>query len=133
MTDAARFRRSLLMDRWPTVLGLVSAVGAIGVIALADKEVEIFGPVAALMAGIYVMAYVLGRPWTAWVALAVLSTVMSVLQILEMKDVLPLNPAVGMSIVVVALWLWAMARRLFTDGAAFSLQTAGGSVSGPRP
>jgi hypothetical protein len=125
MTDMASFKRAPLSARWPTALGLVSAAGAIGVIALTDNEPDILGPVVVLMAGIYVLTYALGRPKTAWLALVVLSTLMSVLQIMDMKEVLPVSTAVGMSIAVVVLWLWAAARRLFTDGAPLSLQTAG--------
>jgi hypothetical protein len=77
------------------------------------------------MAAIYLMAYALGRPWTVWIALAVLSTLVGVCQVLAGLDLLPVDPAVAMSVVAVLLWLWTIARRRFTDGRTFSLQTAG--------
>jgi hypothetical protein len=54
-----------------------------------------------------------------------LSTGFSGLLLLDTIDALPVDPAVGMSIVVVLLWLWTVARRRFTDTSMFSLQTAG--------
>jgi hypothetical protein len=76
MTNAVSTRA---VDRWPTAVGLVGAAGAVAVIALLDDEVETFGPVVVMMAGIYLMAYALGRPVTAWLALFVLSAAVSVL------------------------------------------------------
>jgi hypothetical protein len=114
-----------LTDRWPTALALVSIAGAITAIALLDREEELFGPIVVMMAAIYLMAYALGRQWTAWIALAVLSAVVSVLYALHLADVLPFDPAVGMSVVAVLLWLWTVARRRFADGPIFALQTAG--------
>jgi hypothetical protein len=118
-------RPTKLTDRWPTALALVCAVGAVSAIALLDRQVELFGPVVVTMAGIYLMAYALGRPRTAWLALVVLSAIVAVLYALDQNDVLPVGAAAGMSVVVVLVWLWAMARRRFTDGGTFSLQTAG--------
>lgn len=124
MTTVQSPRPIKLVDRWPTALAVVGLAGAISVIVLLDREVELFGPVVVMMAGIYLMAYAVGRPRAAWVALAVLSAVVSVLHALRQAGVLPIEPAVGMSIVVVLLWLWAVARRRFTDGGVFLLQTA---------
>jgi len=118
-------RRTKLTDRWPTAAAIVAFAGAAVVIAALDLEVEIFGPIVVTMAAIYLMAYALGRPWTVWIALAVLTTVLSVLLVLDLLDVLPVDTAVAMSIVGVLLWLWTVARRLFTDTGTFSLQTAG--------
>ena len=114
-----------LVDRWPTALALVFVAGSLLLIVRLDREVELFGPVVVMMAGIYMMAYAIGRPWTAWISLVVLSGVMSVLQVLDLTEVLPVDPTVGMSVVVVLLWLWAVARRRYTDGRIFARQTAG--------
>ena len=125
MTDVALPQRSRLTDRWPTALGIAGGAGVIAVIALLDREVEFFAPVVVMMAGIYLMAYALGRQSAAWLALLVLSVVVSVLLGLDGAGALPFDPAIGMSGVVLLLWLWTVARRRYTDGATFSLQTAG--------
>lgn len=124
MTDMALSRRDRLIDRWPTAVAVVAFSGAVFVIVSLDREVEFFGPVVVTMAAIYLMAYALGRPRTVWIALAVLSMVMSVLLVLDEADLLPVDPAVAMSVVAVLLWLWTMARRRFADAGTFSLQTA---------
>jgi hypothetical protein len=130
VTNGASLRRARITDRWPTAAAIVVGVGGIVLIAVLDREVEFFGPVVVMMAGIYLMAFALGRPWTVWIALAVLSTVASVLLVLDGLDVLPASPAVGMSIIVVVLWLWTVAQRRFRDARTFSLQTAGMVVFG---
>jgi len=112
-----------LTDRWPTGLAIVTVAFAIGLMAMVDNEAELFGPSVAVMAGIYMLAYVVGRPWTAWLAFALLSAVMSVLQVLH-------EPFAGIVVVVAVLWLLAVARRRFTDVDTFSLQTAGMLVFG---
>jgi hypothetical protein len=130
MTDAAAQRPARLTDRWPTALAIVTVAFAIGLMALVDNEAELFGPSVTVMAGIYMLAYVLDRPWTAWVAFAVMSAVMSVLQVLHGLDVSWADPFVGIVVVVALLWLAAIARRRFTDPETFSLQTAGMVVFG---
>ncbi|HEX6338965.1 MAG TPA: hypothetical protein VFZ85_18575 [Jiangellaceae bacterium] len=125
MTEIAMPRRTRLSDRWPTALALVVIAGAVMVIALIDREVELFGPAIATMAGIYLFAYAIGRPWTAWLAFVALSAVVSLLHLLPRLDVWDVDPAVGMAVVLVVLWLWAVARRRYTDAATFSLQTVG--------
>src|SRR4051812_15893000 len=125
MTNVATARRNGLTDRWPTGVAIVGGAGAIAVIALLDREVELFGPVVVMMAGIYLMAFALGRPRTVWIALAVFSVVVAVLLVLDQVGVLPVSAAVGMSIIVVLVWLWSVARRRYTDAPTFSLQTAG--------
>jgi hypothetical protein len=118
-------RRAKPVDRWPSALALVFAAGAIVVIALIDNEERVFGPSIATMAGIYLLAYAIGRPWTAWLGFVILSVVVSVLQTLWRLDVPATEPAAGMTVVLVLLWLWALARRRFTDHGTFTVQTAG--------
>jgi hypothetical protein len=125
MTDTAVPRRAGLADRWPTALALVFTAGAIAVIALLDREAALFGPSVAVMAGNYLMAFADDRPWTAWPAFVGLSGLVTVLQVLRLTDVLDVDPGIGMTVVLVPLWLWAVARRRFTDVGTFSVQTAG--------
>jgi hypothetical protein len=110
-----------IVDRWPTGLGLLANAGVVALILLSNREAELFGPSVAVMAGIYLMAYAIGRPWTAWLAFAVLSAVMAGLQ----ARVLDVDPSVGITVVVVALWLWTVAQHRYADGGLFWLQTAG--------
>ncbi|MEV4627291.1 hypothetical protein AB0J90_13465 [Micromonospora sp. NPDC049523] len=125
MTDTALPQRARAADRWPTALALVVIAGAVTVITLLDREVEFFGPAIATMAGIYLVAYADGRPWTAWPAFVGLSAVVSVLHVLRSLRVLDVDPAVGMTVVLLPLWLWGVLRRRFTDAGTFTLQTAG--------
>jgi hypothetical protein len=125
MTDTVAPRRATLADRWPTALALVMTAGAVAVIALLDHEAEYFGPAVATMAGIYLVAYVIGRPWTAWLAFVALSAVVTTLHLLAGRTAEWIDPAVGMTAVLVVLWLCAVARRRFTDGRTFAIQTAG--------
>src|SRR5690606_3538962 len=64
--DATLPRRARLSDRWPTAVAIIASAGAIAVMVLFDNEVRYFGPSVATMAGIYLLAYAIGRPWTAW-------------------------------------------------------------------
>lgn len=130
MTDTALPQRSRFVDRWPSGLALVVIAVALTVIVLVDRDAELFGPAVATMAGIYVMAYAIGRPWTAWLAFVVLSAVVTLLHISARLDLPSVDPAVGMTVLLVPLWLWAVLRRRFTDGGTFSVQTAGMVVFG---
>jgi len=130
MTEVSAQRPARLTDRWPTALAIVTVAFAIGLMALVDNEAELFGPSVTVMAGIYMLAYVIGRPWTAWLAFAVMSTVMSVLQVLHAMDVSWADPFVGIVVVLALLWLLTIARKRFTDLDTFSLQTAGAVVFG---
>ncbi|MEV6965411.1 hypothetical protein AB0M47_09865 [Hamadaea sp. NPDC051192] len=114
-----------ILDRWPSALGLVSIAGAVAVLVLSSRDelpfgpADLFGPAIATMAGIYLMAYALGKPWTAWLAFVVLSVAVSVFHVLYLRTGAP-NPAVGMAAVLVVLWIWVVAARR-----QLSLQTAG--------
>jgi hypothetical protein len=125
VTETALPQRKGLVDRWPTALALVVIAGAIMAIALVDREAELFGPAIATMAGIYLVAYAIGRPRTAWLAFVALSAVVSLFHFLQRSGGWDVDPAVGMTVVLVVLWLWAVARRRYTDADTFSVQTAG--------
>jgi hypothetical protein len=117
--------RARLSDRWPTAVAIVASAGAIAVMLLFDGDVRYFGPSVATMAGIYLMAYAIGRPWTVWPAFIAMSAVVTALQLLQTHRVLGFGVATGMSLVLVLLWLWSLARGRFRDLRMFSLQTAG--------
>jgi hypothetical protein len=117
-----------ITDRWPTALAVVATAGGIAAMVLADREVDWFGPSVAVMAAIYLLAYAIGRPGSAWLAFLVLSVVMTVLQILADRG--DTDPALGMAVVLVVLWLAVVARRRYTDRPIFTLQTAGAVVFG---
>ncbi|MFI6782081.1 hypothetical protein [Micromonospora sp. NPDC050276] len=125
MTEQSLARRPRLVDRWPVAVALLVVAGAVTVIALVHERAELFGPAVATMAGIYLIAYALGRPWTAWLAFAVLSAVVTGLHLLARLLSLPIDPAVGMTLLLVPLWVWAVARRRFIPTRTFSVQTAG--------
>jgi len=125
VTETALPQRKGLVDRWPTALALVVIAGAIIAITLVDREAELFGPAIATMAGIYLVAYAIGRPRTAWLAFVALSAVVSLFHLLQRSGGWDVDPAVGMTVVLVVLWLWAVAMRRYTDAGTFSVQTAG--------
>jgi hypothetical protein len=118
-------RRARLSDRWPSAVAIVASSGAIAVVVLFDGDVRYFGPSVATMAGIYLMAYAIGRPWTVWPAFIVLSALVTALQLLQAHQILALGVATGMALVLVLLWLWSLARGRFRDRRTFTLQTAG--------
>jgi hypothetical protein len=78
---------------------------------LGDRDAELFGPAVATMAGIYLIAYAIGRPWTAWLAFVVLSAGVAPLHLLPRLNLPSVDPAVGMTVVLVPLWFGAVARR----------------------
>lgn len=104
-----------MADRWPTALALVFIAGAIAVIALVDREAELFGPSVAVMAGIYLMAYAIGWPWTAWLAFVLLSAVMTVLQQLRRTEVLDVDPGISMTVVAVVMGVGTAPVRRHRD------------------
>lgn len=125
MTGTTFPRPAKLTDRWPSALAIVAIAGAITVMALGDREVEVFGPSIATMAGIYLVAYAVGRPWTAWLAFVGLSAVVSVLHVLHRLEVPGADPATGMTVLLLPLWLWAVARRRTCNSGTLAVQTAG--------
>lgn len=114
-----------VVRRWPTALAVVAAAGVVLVIVMFANEADYFGASIATMAGIYLFAYGLGRPWSAWLAFVLLSALVTVLQFAHTHGVLPFDAPVGMAAVVVVLWLWTVVRRRFTDQPTFAVQTAG--------
>src|SRR5215211_8771031 len=69
---------SRLTKRWPTALGLALAAGVCSaVIAGLDVEdvADEFAPGIATMMGIYLAAYAIGRPASAWLAFVALVAV----------------------------------------------------------
>ncbi|MEH1125261.1 hypothetical protein [Micromonospora sp. CPCC 206061] len=114
-----------LKNRWPTALALVSTVGGIAVLALLDRDAELFGPLVAMMAAIYLMAYAIGRPVSVWLALVVMSALISVFHVLDGRGALGVHPGVAMAIVLALTWLWTVTRRRYADSGTFSLQTVG--------
>ncbi|MEO3769625.1 hypothetical protein [Micromonospora sp. B9E7] len=111
--------------RWPVAVALVVVAGAVTVITLVNEHAELFGPAVATMAGIYLMAYAIGRPRTVWLAFAILSAVVTGLHLLARLGPVPVDPAVGMTLVLVPLWVWAAARHRSTRTRTLSVQTAG--------
>jgi hypothetical protein len=130
MTEQSSMRRPGLADRWPIAVALAVVAGAVTVIGLVNEQAELFGPAVATMAGIYLMAYALGRPWTAWLAFVILSVVVTGLHLLARLLALPVDPAVGMTLLLVPLWVWAATRRRSSPTRTFSVQTAGMMVFG---
>lgn len=130
MTGTALPHQTRLVDRWPTALALVVIAGAVTVISFVDREANLFGPAIATMAGIYLVAYAIGRPWTAWLAFIGLSAVVSLFHVLQRMGTWDVDPAVAMTILLVPLWSWAVARRRYTDAGTFSVQTAGMVIFG---
>ena len=80
-----------LVGRWPTALAMVAAAGVVLVIVMFANEADYFGASIATMAGIYLFAYGLGRPWSAWLAFVLLSALVTVLQFAHTHGVLPFD------------------------------------------
>ena len=112
-------RAATATERWPTAVGLVIA-GAVAVVILGlevDEGADEFAPGVATMMGIYVFAYAIGRPASAWMAFAVLAVVAALV------GPLGLDAAVVMTAVLGPLWLWARGRA--GDGQWFTIETLG--------
>lgn len=125
MTETLLPHRPRLVERWPTALALVVIAGAVTAISFVDREANLFGPAIATMAGIYLVAYAIGWPWTAWLAFFGLSAVVSLFHALQRVGMWDVDPAVAMTVLLVPLWLSAVGKRRYTDAGTFSVQTAG--------
>jgi hypothetical protein len=117
-TQTTTFR---LVERWPTALGLVSAAGAVAVIVGldVDEAASTFGPGAAAMMAIYLAAYAVGKPVSAWLAFA------GVIAAATVQSVLGIEGAVGMTAILGLTWLLALWRRQANDRHWFTLETLG--------
>jgi hypothetical protein len=113
---------SRLPERWPTALGLILAAGAAAVILglEADEIADEFAPGVATMIGIYLAAYAIGAPVTAWPAFAVLVVVAALV-----GNLLDVNAGVAMTAILGLLWLWILARGRSSDRPWFAIQTLG--------
>ncbi len=116
-----------LKHRWPTALALVQAAAVIAVVVLLGADVE-FALGIATMAGIYLVAYALGRPAAAWPAYPSLVAVL--LALIALGIDVPVGASVGMTVVLVLLWAWAVWGGRARDGRQFAVQTAGMVIFG---
>lgn len=122
-TGTTRFR---LTERWPTAVGLAVA-GVVAVIILGldvDDLDEEFAPGIATMAGIYLAAYAIGRPVSAWLAFAVLVT------IALLVGGLGVDAGVGMTVILGLLWLLVVMRGRASDRPWFAIESLGLIVFG---
>jgi hypothetical protein len=113
---------SRLAERWPTAVGLIlAAVAAAVILGLDVGEIaDEFAPAIATMMGIYLAAYAIGAPVTAWLAFAVLVVVAALV-----GDLLDVNAGVAMTAILGLLWLWILARGRSSDRPWFTIQTLG--------
>lgn len=111
-------RTAVLTDRWPTAVGLLGFGVSIALIVLLDADSE-FAPGVATMAGIYLVAYALGRPAAAWLAFPALAVVVVLLILVD------IDAGIGMTAVLVPLWIWAVLRGRARDGRWFTIETVG--------
>jgi hypothetical protein len=119
---AAGTTTSRLSERWPAALGLVVAAGVCAAVIPGldvDEVADEFAPAVATMMGIYLAAYAIGKPAAAWSAFVVLVVVAAVVGLFD------LDAAVVMTIVLVPLWLWVLARGRARDHPWFSIETLG--------
>jgi hypothetical protein len=115
-----------LTERWPTAVGLVVAAGGVAVILGldVDEAASDFGPGAAAMMVIYVAAYAIGKPMSAWLAFA------GVIAVAALQGVVGIEGAVGMTVVLGLMWLLALARRRAQEPYWFTVETLGVVVFG---
>jgi hypothetical protein len=108
-----------LTERWPTALGLVLAAGVCAAVILGMDTDEDFAPGVATMMGIYVVAFAIGKPASAWLGFAVLVAAAALMGVLgvEVGYVMPA--------VLVLLWLWVLARGRASDQPWFTIETLG--------
>jgi hypothetical protein len=119
---AAKTTTSDLTERWPTALGLVVAASVIAAVIVGldvDDVADEFAPGVATMMGIYLAAYAIGRPASAWLAFVALVAVA------VLVGPLGLDAAVVMTAVLGPLWLWVLARGRAHDRPWFGIETLG--------
>lgn len=109
---------STLAARWPSALGVAGATGFIAIIIVFGAE-SMFAALVAAMAAMYMVAYAVGRPVAVWLAFPALSIVVGVMTALK------INLAVGMTVVLIGLWLWTLIAGRASDGRLFTVQTLG--------
>jgi hypothetical protein len=112
---------SRLPERWPTAVGLIlAAVIAVVILGLdVDEIADEFAPGVATMMGIYLAAYAIGKPASAWWAFAALVAVAILV------GPLGFDAALVMTAVLGPLWLWVLARGRAGDRPWFAIQTLG--------
>jgi hypothetical protein len=119
---AVRTTTSGLSERWPTAVGLVVAAGVCAAVVAGldvDDVADEFAPGVATMMGIYLAAYAIGKPASAWLAFAGLVTVA------VLVGPLGLDAAIVMTAFLAPLWLWVLARGRAHDRPWFAIQTLG--------
>jgi hypothetical protein len=125
--SSARWPTTGIAARWPTMLGLLQVAALLPVILILGMRVEL-APGVATMAGIYLVAYAVGRPVAAWPALPSLLVVNGLLIAALRVDVVAVG--LGMTLVLLLLWAWTIARGRARDGRWFTIETAGMVVFG---
>lgn len=120
--SASRWPSTGLAARWPTALALVQVAAVLPVIVILGARAE-FAPGVATMAGIYLVAYAVGRPVAAWPAFPALLLVNGLLVLTFGVDVVAVG--VGMTVVLILLWVWVIARGRARDAGWFTIETAG--------
>lgn len=120
-TGTAEISTSRMIERWPTALGLVWAAAAVALIQGLDVDdaASDFGPGAAAMMAIYLAAYAIGKPVSAWLAFA------TVIPTSILMSVLGIEGAVGMTVLLALVWLLALLRGRAQDRPWFTLETVG--------
>jgi hypothetical protein len=113
--------RSRLAGRWPTAVGLiVAALFAAVILGLDVDEIsDEFAPGVATMMGIYLAAYAIGTPVSAWLAFAVLGAIAALV------GGLGVDARVAMTVILGPLWLAVLARGRSGDRPWFTIETLG--------
>jgi hypothetical protein len=113
---------SRLTERWPTAVGLIVAAGVCAAVIPGldvDDVADEFAPGIAAMMGIYLAAYAIGKPASAWLAFV------GLVAVALLVGPLGLDAAVVMTAVLGPLWLWVLARGRAPDRPWFAIETLG--------
>ena len=107
------------------MLGLVG--GSVVVLLIARRPGETCSAAVVAMAGIYLLAYALGRPWTVWPALAGFLGLAAGTRALIDAAELAIDRGVANAALALLVWLVAVARYRLAGGdrGLWWLQTAG--------